>query len=152
MSEFTVDSAGDLLERLGKELEILGRVRELTEKQAELLAADDIDGFNMSLDGRQEHIERINGLHQESDVLMQSYMSYQASSGGKSIKEIDETLARIRDVLAECAALNDGNITAAKEKAEGYIKQIGKLSLNRKSLGAYIQDVENKPEIFDKKM
>ena len=152
MSDFTAGNAEDLLEPLRKELDVLGQVRELTEKQAELIAADDIDGFNRSLDSRQGHIEKINGLHQESDVLMQSYMSYLDSAGGKSIKEIDEALAQIRDALAECTALNDSNITAAKEKAEGYIKQIGKLSLNRKNIGAYIQDVENKPEMFDKKM
>ena len=152
MSVFTVDNAEDLLEPLRQELEILGRISEQTKRQAEMITADDIDGFNGSLGSRQEHIEKINRLHQESDVLMQSYLSYRDSAGGKGVKEIDETIALIRDALAECSALNDINITAAKEKAEGYIKQIGKLSLNRKSLGAYIQDIENKPEMFDKKM
>jgi len=144
VSNFSGDDAARLLELLRQEFEIFGRIRELTKEQTELIAADDIEAFNISLDRRQEFIEKINGLHQESEALMQSYML-----AGKTGGETDAAAKRLRDVISECAALNDKNMAAAKEKAEYYKERSGRLSLGRKSLGSYIHDVENDPEHFD---
>ena len=151
MNALSQEQEARLLELLGKESDLFGQILEMTEKQKELLAADDTGGFDESIGRRQELIEKINGLHQESDVLMQSYLSYAGSRGGKRIAAIEKAVARIREAAAQCAALNDKIIISAKEKAEDYIKQIGKLSLNRKSIGAYIQSVPNTSEIIDKK-
>jgi len=148
---FSPDNEKRLLELLEREFELFKKILELTGEQTELLTADDADAFNKSLDVRQALIEEINGLHQESDILMQSYMSVQEQPGGDRAGEIEAAAARLRDVIAQSAAINEKNTVAAKDKAEEYIRQIGKLSLNRKSIGAYIQGVPNEPEHFDKK-
>jgi len=147
---FSRDDAKRLQELLEHELGKLRQVFELTSMQAELLASDDIDAFDSSLDSRQELIEEINGLHQESDVLMQSYISVTSSGAAEKADGIEKAAADARAILESCAELNEKNATAAKEKAEEYIKRIGKLSLSRKSLRLYTTDVPNKPELFDK--
>jgi hypothetical protein len=60
VNDFSQDMETRLLVLLGKELEIFEQIRELTKKQAELLAADDdkSDAFGSSLDRRQELIEK----------------------------------------------------------------------------------------------
>ena len=150
MSEFTRDNAVQLLGLLRKEHELFEQMLKLTEKQTELLAADDIEAFDKSLDRRQEIIEKINGLHQESNILMQSYMSYQDTPGKKSVKEIEAASKQLQDTITKCAALNEKNAASIKEKAKTYSEQIDKLSTARKSIGSYIQPLENDPEMFDK--
>ena len=151
MIDFSRENEARLLDLLGMEHEAFEQIREFTNEQKDLIAADDIDAFDKSLDCRAELIKKINGLHQESDVLMQSYISYSSSADGKIIVAVDEAIGRLQAVIADCAALNEKNTAAAKEKAEEYIKQIGKLSLTRKSLGKYAQSVPNSSELFDKK-
>ena len=150
MNSFPQDKEARLVELLGQKLELFGSIREQTREQTELLAADDMDGFDRAIDARQETIEKINGLHQELDSLMQSYVSFSNSPGGKKIKTIEAVLLKIDKLVGECVALNDKNTVTAKEKTEGYIKQIGDLSVRRKSLGKYTLDVPNNPELFDK--
>jgi hypothetical protein len=50
-----------------------------------------------------------------------------------------------------CAALNEKNLSAAKERSEVYSQDIDKLKLGVKSVGAYIHTVPNDSELFDKK-
>ena len=151
MSSFSHDKEARLLELLYQEIELYLRIYELTEEQAKLLIEDDTDSFIGSLDKRQEIIERINGLHQEAYALMQSYVSFTGQAAGGNIDAIDKAAAKRQDLIAGCVALNDKNTTAAKGKAEDYVKRIGKLSLSRKSLEIYIPDIPNSSEIFDKK-
>lgn len=134
-----------LLELLGMEIGLFGQIREMTAAQTSLLEADDTEGFDRSLDSRQLIIERINELHQEKNDLMQSYMSFSETD------TIETAAKRLEELITECAELNDKNTALAKEKAEGYVKQIGELSLKRKSLGKYALEVPNNPTIFDKK-
>ena len=150
MSVFSGNNAARLLELLKQELELFGEIYKLTEEQKELLEAGEIGEFDESLDRRQTRIEKINGLHQESDALMQSYMSYSNTEGVGSIREIDEVAGQLRNMIVECAVLNEKVTSDAKEKAEEYVERIDKLSLSRKSLGSYIQTVSNDPELFDK--
>ena len=145
------DMGPRLLELLEQECKLLEHMLELTANQAELLADDDAEGFDKSLDGRQALIDQINGLHRESDALMQSFISRPNGAATGQEGEIEAVRGKIRGILEECAALNERNTTEAKGKAEDYIKQIGKMSINRKSIGAYIQDVPNNSELFDKK-
>jgi len=142
-----------LLELLGEEIELFERVYELTEKQAKLLAADDddINAFNDSLDSRQEIIERIKGLHQESDPLMQSRMSAGDSEAGENTEAIEKAIAQRQAMIEKCVALNDKNTAGAKEKSEDFIKRISKLTLSRKSIKVYTPEIPNNPELFDKK-
>ena len=151
MNRFTREMGSQLLELLEQERGLLAQMLEITEKQAGILAEDDTDGFERSLDARQAQIEQINGLHRESDVLVQSYMSRPAGFDSLLASEIDAVREYIRGLLTECAALNKRNTETAIEKTEDYIKQIGKMSLNRKGIGAYIQEVPNNSELFDKK-
>ena len=150
MNGFPRDKEERLLELLEQELGLFDEIREQTIKQAGLLEADDTEGFSRSLDDRQEIIEKINGLHQEHDVLMQSYVSFSASPDGEKIETIESASGRLDAVIRECIGLNEKNTDAAKGKAEEYIKQIGEMSHRRKSLGKYAQSVPNNPELFDK--
>ena len=151
MNGFPRDREARLLELLGEELVIFKQIHELTEKQTELLAADDLEAFNESLDSRQELIEKINGLHQEAEALMQSYISFSKSKGGNKVAAVEQAIGKLRDAVGGCAALNEKNIAAAKEMNEEYVKRIDELSIGRKSLGAYAQNVPNSSELFDKK-
>ena len=152
MNSFPKDKESRLLALLRQELELFQRIREITGKQTEMLADEDIEAFDESLDSRQALIEEINGLHQESDILMQSYLSFSGSAGGQKIGAIEEVAGQLRGVIEECTELDSKNMALSKEKAEEFVKQIGKLSQGRKGLGAYIHNVSQNSELFDKKM
>ena len=139
-----------LLNNLSEELKLLGQVRELTLKQSGILAEEDIEAFDSSLDRRQEYIEKINGLHQETNILMQSYVSFSNAPDGRKNDGIESLQTQIHALIAECARINDKNSAVAKEKNEDYVKRIGDLSLKRKSLGKYALGVPNDSELFDK--
>ena len=151
MNDFTREKEKRLIELIEQELEIFTQILELTQKQTELLEEDKANELDHHLDHRQGLIEKINGLHQESDVLMQSYIEFSAATGGRKIDDVETVLEKLREVIAECAALNDKNIEATKEKTDDYTKQIVKLSQGKKSVSAYMQDLPNEPEMFDKK-
>ena len=149
MNGFSKDEAARLLELLTEELELFTQFRDLTANQMELIAADEIDALNASLDQKEQIIEKIKGLHQESEVLMQSYVLYSANEEGIS-NEIDALAERRREMMELCAKLSEGVLSEAQGKSMGYTGKIDEISRNRKGVGAYIQDVENKPEMFDK--
>ena len=140
---------------LGDELDYYKQIRKLTEEQAELLGKDDIEAFSGSLIQREELIEKIKGLHQEKEKLVQSYASLPESgnpqSGGKQNKEIDNLNKQIREIIEVCVEINDRNILSVKEKTENLTKKIDEQSAKRKGIGGYVQSVPNNPEMFDKK-
>jgi len=139
-----------LSELLGKELELHEKIRKLTEDQTKLLAKDDIEALNISLEKREKLIEEIKGLHQESNPLMQSYTSL--SSGEKEKhSEIGELKNKTLEVIKACSILNDKNMQTIKEKTEDLTKEIDEKSAKRKGIGGYAQSVPNTPEMFDKK-
>ena len=146
MMNFSSHERDALMRQLQGEMAVLISLRELTQEQAALLAADDIDAVNASLDRRQKFIEEFERLHQETEVLMQSYISSQTVTA-----EIDGLLTQIRAELAAIAAKNDENGTAAKVKSGEYGKDISKLNLGRRGIGLYNQTVERGAEYFDKK-
>ena len=152
MSIFTREQAVSLLEIIGQETKLFEQIYKLTEEQAELVSTDEIEAFSESLDRRQELMEKINGLHQEYQSLMQSYISYYNSPNGKKVKSIEQAEKKLRDLITASAELNDKNTLAAQEKADSYKDRIGKLSISRKSIGSYIQAVGTESELFDKKM
>jgi len=148
---FSPEDEKRLLELVGQRLGIAKEILQLTEKQRDILESDDMDAFGRSLDNRQELIEKINGLHQETTILMQSYLSFSEAEGGRRIGAIDKAAGDFGEILTQCISINDNNTVVAKEKAEEYLKQAGKLNQGRKSLSAYIQSVPNEPELFDRK-
>jgi len=137
-----------LSELLGKELEILEQIHDLTGKQIQILSNNDIDELNSLLDKRQELIEKINGLHQDRDPLMQSYVSSEAHEKDSKIDELRE---QIQDLVRICFELNSKNIAAMKALSEEHTEKIDKQSAKRKGIGGYAQAVPNTPEVFDKK-
>jgi len=151
VSDFSKDNGSKLLNLLKEELGVWEQIRGLTESQAELLMSDDEGVLEGSLESRQGLIEKINGLHQETDILMQSYNTFSKSKIGKKCPVVESTIDKLRKVITECIALNDENIATAKEMTEGYTERIDSLSLKRKSLGAYAQGVPYDSELFDKK-
>jgi hypothetical protein len=152
VSSFSVENEARLLELIRQELMLFSVMRGRTEKQAEQIKEDDVAAFENSLGDRQEIIEKINGLHQETDGLMQSYSFYRSSADTESPGELDSAISQLKDSIAECAALNDIVVETAKERALYYTERIGKLSLSRQSLGKYQQELPNTPQMFDKKM
>ena len=150
MIKFTQDKEKRLLELLEKEFGLFEQMLEQTMKQTELLALDDVFAFEKSLDTRQELIEKINGLHQESDVLMQSYISYSAAPPGKKSAAIDKATAKLRGILSECHEQNAKNIASIKERAEEHTQRIAELGKSKKTLGAYALSVPDNSEFFDK--
>ena len=139
-----------LTKLLADELKLYGQIRKLTEEQTELLAKDDIEAFDNSLDKRETLIEKIKGLHQDSNPLMQSYVSF-SSDGNKANDEIDGLKNQIREQLEVCAQLNDKNMETMRFKTEEHSKKIDEQSAKRKTIGGYAQSVPNVPEMFDKK-
>ena len=127
---------------LAEELELYGQIQKLTEEQTDLLSEDDIDAFNSSLDKREELIEKIKGLHQDSNPLMHSCVSND---------KIDELMKKIRKTLETCSKLNDKNEEILREKTQDHTKKIDEQSSKRKGIGGYAQSVPNTPEMFDKK-
>jgi len=151
MSIFTKEMEARLLQLLDKELELFSQMREQTMKQAEFLTADNTSAFDKSLEIRQQLINKINGLHQESDPLMQSYLSFSAAPGNKKSRAIEAAEEKRTALISECIALNEENIAAVTKKSESYTERITKLSSSKKGIGAYIQSVPNDAELFDKK-
>ena len=149
MSKIESADTERLLKLLCDELDLHKKIRKLTEEQTELLTKDEMEAFNSSLDKREELIEQIKGLHQESKPLMQSYAS--SSNSSKKDSKIDDLKKEIREVIEKCAHLNDENINNLKEKTENLTKKIDEKSAQRKGIGGYAQAVPNTPEMFDKK-
>jgi len=151
VSEFSQEKEAKLLDLLGQELGLFKQIYELTEKQTQLVDADDVDAFDQSLDQRQKLIDQINGLHQESDLLMQSYVKFNESPSGKKSNKIDDLSAQIRSLIVDCANLNEKNLASAKEVSKDYSKRIEKLNISRKTIGKYAQGGTSNSELFDKK-
>ena len=151
MQQFSKEKETRLLDLLGQAAVLADHVLELAKEQSEMLASDDLDAFNASLDRGSESIKQINGLHQESELLMQSYASYSNSKQGGKIAAIDKAASRFVETLEQCAQLNTRNLNEAKAKTEKFMQQIGSLNLKRKSLGLYAQNTGSSSALFDRK-
>jgi flagellar biosynthesis/type III secretory pathway chaperone len=148
VSKLAPSDIDKLSELLSKELEIFEKVLKLTESQTQLLEKDDIEALNSSLENRQELIEKINGLHQESSTLMQSYVS---SPANEKNAKIEDYRKRINCIIKICSEQSNENLNKIKEKTQEQTDKIEKQSAKRKGIGGYAQAVPNTPEMFDKK-
>ena len=136
-----------LQEKLIQKLELFNQIQKLTEKITEQIDADKIEALDVSLGKRQELIEKINGLHQELDPLMQSYISNTDSKD----KEIESLIEQIREITLSCSKQNDENLNAIKEKSQEQTEKIDKQSAKRKGISGYAQAVGFSSEVIDKK-
>jgi ABC-type transporter Mla subunit MlaD len=151
MDGFPLEEKGRLLTVIGREAEAYSRLRDITQKQGGTLADGDYDALDGLIAGRQVIIDEINGLHQEFGALMQSYVSFAGVQGAKRIAEIDDATGDLQNIIKLCMELNDAVIAALEGKAEENMRQIGKLSMARKSLGKYMHVIPSDPELFDRK-
>ena len=141
-----------LLGLLGEAAEFASQVIALEREQSKYLIADDLDAFNKSLDSVGGIIERMKGLHQETEPLMQSYASYYNSEGGSRIEAIDNAAQELVSLMEQCSAQSNSNLEDAKDKANEFVRQIDDLSTKRKSVGIYAQSTgESSSSVFDKK-
>jgi len=147
VSKFEASDLKKLQENLTQELESFEQIKKLTEKIAEQIDTEKIEALDKSLSKRQELIEKINGLHQESNPLMQSYVQ---ASGLKN-SEVDRLVERIRETTQICAKLNDENINTIKAMSEEQVDKIDKQSAKRKGISGYAQAIAYSPEVIDKK-
>jgi len=150
VSNFASADKERLTKLLSEKLKIYKQIKSLTEEQTELLAKDDIEAFNSSLDKREELIKKINGLHQDSEPLMQSYVST-STEDNENNSDINNLEKEIREILTDCAKLNDVNIAVMKEKTTEHTKKIDEQRAKGKGVGGYVQSVPNTPEVFDRK-
>jgi septation ring formation regulator EzrA len=149
VSRFNKETETHLIELLEKELALFEKMKELGNKQAEFLAADEIEEFDNSLVSAEKLKEKINGLHQESDTLMQSYISSTGLGGRGKVRQIEEVRDKIRNALKECMELNEKNRTTASNKMTGYSDRIKELDKSRKTFGAYAIAIPDNSEHFD---
>ena len=133
---------------LNDELNLLEQMKSLTEEQARYIEMDEFDELVKLLDNRQKLIEKIDGLHQETDPLMQSYIS---SADYGTILQIENLREKIKKTLTLCKEQNDRNVKALSEKSEDHSEKIEKQSAKRKVIGGYAQAVPTSSERFDKK-
>ena len=150
MSNISSADTKRLEELLNEELKLYELIRDLTEKQTDFLANDEIEAFDDSLNERATLIEKIKGLHQESNPLMQSYVSLASDKKNKE-NTIEELKDRIRDALEICNELNKKNTETMEQKLQDHSVKIDEQSAKRKGIGGYAQSVPNTPEMFDKK-
>ncbi|MCL2221164.1 MAG: flagellar protein FlgN [Oscillospiraceae bacterium] len=148
MSDIVLSGEGKLLKLLGEERVLLEQMKKLTDEQARHIEKDEFEELGKLLDKRQELIEKINGLHQESAPLMQSCVS---SSDYEMVVKIDELKSKIKQILAECNDQNNRNVEELRHKSQDYAERIETQSSKRKVIGGYAQAVPNSSEKFDKK-
>jgi hypothetical protein len=150
MSNFNRACEKRLLEMLNEELGLFEQMKAETLKQTKLLDEDDMDAFNESLEKREILKEKINGLHQEKDPLMQSYLSSSATIGQASKKMIDTLRDKIRLIVTESLEINNANIAAAGSKIEEYSERIKQIDTSKKTFDAYTTAIPDNSEHFDK--
>jgi len=133
---------------LNDELNLLEQMKSLTEEQARYIEMDEFDELVKLLDNRQKLIEKIDGLHQETDPLMQSYIS---SADYGTILQIENLREKIKKTLTLCKEQNDRNVETLRQKSEEHAEKIEKQSAKRKVIGGYAQAAPTSSMRFDKK-
>ncbi|MDR2599619.1 MAG: flagellar protein FlgN [Oscillospiraceae bacterium] len=149
MSKNETQGADKLIELLSEKLELFEQIYKATEKQSKILSDEDydIEAFDKLIDKRQELIEKINGLHQKLDPMMQSFVS---SPSYKKDSEIEKLKDKIQNKVKECSDLNNENMEIISDKTDNQKDKIEKQSAKRKGIGGYAQAVPNTPEVFDR--
>ena len=145
MKNFTPAEKERLTELLSDDLELFGQIRELMERQTQLLS-DDAETFDGLLDRREELAEKINGLHQETDPLMQSYVSSKNSD-----KDVENLRLKIKAEISYCENLNRQHSSLMKEKTRELSKEIDEKRSKREGIGGYAQAAPTTSMKFDNK-
>jgi flagellar biosynthesis/type III secretory pathway chaperone len=148
VSDIFIEKESGLAKLLDDELKLLEKIKELTDEQTRQIEMDEFEGLEKLLESRQELIRKINGLHQDSQELMQSYIS---SSNLEPISGVDDIKKKIKYLLEYCKKSNEKNVEMLKYKSTEQKEKIGKQSAQRKGIGGYAQAAPTSSEMFDKK-
>ena len=153
MSNFNISEREKLIKLLTDQLELVEQITALCEKQGSMLGDEErLDELNASLDEAEKIRKKISGLHQEADVLMQSYV---ASTGVQKIPKKDDRIGSLAISIKEkteiCAKINEKNMSVLKSLLETQKVKIDEKSTQRKGVGGYIQAITNTSEMFDRK-
>lgn len=147
MSEFSAQDKQKLLSLLTEKQKLLSQIEQNTKEQGGLLEKDDIEAFDSSLQQSDSIIEKIKGLHQETDTLMQSYISSK-----KRDEKIEDLKNAIEQTLKTCAEKNKALSQAAKKRQKDLSIEIEEKRSKREGIGGYAQATPTTSEVFDKKM
>lgn len=148
MSNFETADRERLVELQTEQLEMFEQIYKLCEEQTELLSEDKLEELDKSLGKSQELREKINGLHQETEKLMQSYVS---ASKDRKDSGVEELIAKIQEKIEMCAKLNAKNMKAIEGMKENQKTKIDDQRAKREGITGYAQPVASNPEMFDKK-
>ena len=152
MSKFNKEQETRLIELLKEEIELFKQIKELAVKETKLLASDDgVGAFNESLSKRENIKEKINGLHQETEKLMQSYISFTTTTPRGKIPQIEKLIESLQEIIAECSNINEKNITIAGNRISEFTKRIKELDTEKKTFDAYTHTIPDSSELFDRK-
>ncbi|MDR1117338.1 MAG: flagellar protein FlgN [Oscillospiraceae bacterium] len=149
MSDFDRDRLIKLLESKERYVK---ECLEITKKQREIVSAEDIDAglLTSSLNERRVNIDKIEGLHHEINVLMQSYLANGTNEIGDS--EIDALQSRIDGVITQIRELDVQSEKSIRDSMDASLSEAKRLNQNRRGIGAYgAAGYIAGPDYFDKK-
>jgi hypothetical protein len=127
--------------RLEEKLMLLRRILELTQKNPDLLAADDVERLQTYTRERKRLSDEIDALKIRPE-----------HTAGRKARASLKTEQEIEQVLASILSLDALNITLAQKKLEEYRCQIKRIQMARKGALAY-EKLRPVPEgvFFDRK-
>lgn len=120
--------------------DILVRFKNETLRQTGVLKASDVDAFVGSVDARQKLIDEISVLHQELDVLMQSYAVSEGQavhSAGLGSDRARELTRETQALVTEILELDKKNVGLAQELMKHLGEEAKRANQSRKSIGLY---------------
>ena len=151
MGKFSEGDFLKLIDLLTEKKKLADEFLELTCKQAEIIAAEDINALNVSIEKRQQVIEKLIGLHQEIQFLMQSYASSHAAQTEEGSRKVRQMEEQTENAIREAISKNNENAEAIKKQMEYVGQEARKIDLERKSIGMYNNiSALTTSELFDK--
>ena len=152
VSKLNKDQETRLIELLKEKIDLFKIIKEETIKQTGLITSEDsMDALIESLDERESIKEKINGLHQETETLMHSYISFVKDAPKGKISQIEKLIESLQEIIAECSNINSKNLSLAGDKIGEYTKRIKELDTEKKTFDAYTLTIPDNSENFDRK-
>ena len=153
MGGLTPERIGRLLELQRQKRELLREFHELTLQQERLIELEETAVLKENLNQRQELITEIDTLHQELNLLMQTYSEYSQQAGADpAAQEIGALQQESQKLLQEIAALDEQNQARTARQIDRFRDEVKRLSLGRRTIQSYNQSISALgSELFDKK-
>lgn len=154
MAAFAPEQYARIMELQQQKKTLLQEFHGLAQLQQEIIEREDTTALQGNLNRRQELITQVDTLHQELDLLMQSYppIRQQLGESHPQVAALTALQNEIQDILRQIAALDTQNQARAARQLQHFRDEIKRLSLGRKTLQSYSQGaVSLGSELFDKK-